>query len=287
MKKILFPTDFSKTANNTFVYVLEMAKAFNSEVIVLHVYDLPAISYEGNPMYASGAFEAVEWDNFENLKDQVPYYRKIAKEHHFDTLKMSYILEKGDLITVIKSIHKKEKIDLIVMGTNGASGLIDTFFGSNTGSVISNVSATLLCVPANAKFSPIQNIAFTTRFRNKDHKALQQVVDFAGRINAKIKCLYVKTPDSEGNNDKVEKWRTDFKDAPIQFFIIPDEDVEVTVSDFIVSQEIDILAMLTYKRSFFEELFNQSFAKKLSYKIETPLLVFHENKKKITNIINK
>lgn len=280
MKKILFPTDFSETANNAFVYVLELAKAFNSEIIVLHVYELPAISYEGNPIYASENFDAVELNNFENLKDQISYFRKIAEEHHFDTLKMSHILEEGDLINVIKSIYKKEKIDLIIMGTNGASGLIDTFLGSNTGSVISNIPVTLLCVPSKAKFTPIQKIAFTTRFRKKDHKALQQVVDFAGKINAEIKCLYVQTSDSDVKNAIVEKWRADFKTAPIHFFIIPDDDVETTISDFMVSQEIDILTMLTYKRGFFEELFNHSFAKKLSYQIEIPLLVFHETKNK-------
>ena len=49
MKKILFPTDFSETANNAFVYVLEMAKTFKAEVLVLHVYNLPIVTYEGYP----------------------------------------------------------------------------------------------------------------------------------------------------------------------------------------------------------------------------------------------
>ncbi len=275
MKKILFPTDFSETANNAFVYVLEMAKVFKSEVIVLHVYELPAISYEGNPIYALEAFDSVGMNNSESLNKQIAYLRKIAQELHFDTLKMSHVIRQGNLIKVIKSIYKKDKIDLIVMGTNGASGFIDTFLGSNTGSVLSDVPASLLCVPAKAKFNPIQKIAFTTRFRKKDYKALQQVVAFAGEINAEIKCLYVQTPDSDVKNEVVEKWKADFKNAPIYFFIIPDDDVKATISDFIVSQEIDVLAMLTYKRSFFEELFNQSFVKKLSYQIETPLLVFH------------
>ena len=43
MKKLLFPTDFSETANNAFVYALKMAKSIDAEVIVLHVYDLPTV----------------------------------------------------------------------------------------------------------------------------------------------------------------------------------------------------------------------------------------------------
>lgn len=277
MKKILFPTDFSETANNAFVYVLEMAKAFKAEVLVLHVFHLPIVTYEAYPVYVADVLETMELNTFENFKDQIPYLKKIAEEHHFDSAKMNYILEQGDLVSVVKKIAKKEQVDLIVMGTHGASGLKETFLGSNTGSVLSNVPITLLCVPRGAKFNSIQKIAFTTRYRSKDYKALQKVVDFANRINAKVKCLHVRTAESDVQESVVEKWRKDFEHDPVSFFTIPDNDIETTVFDFITSQEIDVLAMLTYKRSFFQELFRESFAKKMTYHTEIPLLVLHEN----------
>lgn len=276
MKKILFPTDFSETANNAFVYVLEMAKTFKAEVLVLHVYNLPIVTYEGYPAYVAEVLDSVELNTFENFKDQIPYLKKIAEEHHFDSAKMSYILEQGDLVSIVKKIAKKEHVDLIVMGTHGASGLKETFLGSNTGSVLSNVPVTLLCVPDKAKFNPIQKIVFTTRFKTKDYTALQQVIDFAKGSNAKVKCLYVRTADSDADESVIEKWRKDFENDSVAFFTIPDNDVETTVFDFITGQEIDILAMLTYKRSFFQELFRESFTKKMSYHTEIPLLVLHE-----------
>ena len=276
MKKILFPTDFSETANNAFVYVLEMAKAFKAEVLVLHVFHLPIVTYEAYPAYVADVLDNMELNTFENFKDQIPYLKKIAEEHHFDSAKMNYILEQGDLVSVVKKIAKKEQVDLIVMGTHGASGLKETFLGSNTGSVLSNVPITLLCVPDNAKFNSIQKIAFTTRFRNKDYTALKQVVDFANGINAKVKCLYVRTADSDVEESVIERWRTNFEKESVSFFTVPDNDVETTVFDFITGQEIDILAMLTYKRSFFQELFRESFTKRMSYHTEIPLLVLHE-----------
>ncbi|PWA06251.1 universal stress protein [Flavobacterium psychrotolerans] len=276
MEKILFPTDFSETANNAFVYVLEMAKVFKAEVIVLHVYELPPVSYEGYPIYVSEVFESVELDKFENFKDQIPYLRKIAEEHHFDTLKMSHVLEQGDLVSVVKAIAKKNKVDFIIMGTNGASGLKETFMGSNTGSVIADVPITLLSVPFQAKFKQIKKIAFTTRYRAKDHKALQQVVEFANKVNAQVKCLHVRTADSDVKEVQIDKWRHDFKNDPVEFFVIPDNDIEGTIFEFLDDLDIDILAMLTYKRSFLQELFRHSFTKKFSYHSEIPLLVFHE-----------
>lgn len=276
MQKILFPTDFSETANNAFVYVLEMAKTFDAEVIVLHVYDLPPISYEGYPIYVAEVYDSIELDKFENFKDQVPYLRKIAEEHHFDNVKMRHVLEQGDLVSTIKALVKKENVTLIVMGTTGASGMKETFLGSNTGSVIANVPVTLLSIPEKASFNKIKKIAFTTRFRTKDHHALRQAVDFANKVNAKVDCLYVRTSSSDVKESQIQKWRDDFKADPVAFFVIPDNNVEDTIFEFLDNQEIDILAMLTYKRTFFQELFGRSFTKKLSYHSEIPLLVFHE-----------
>lgn len=276
MKKILFPTDFSKTANNAFVYALEIAKFLEAELIVLHVYDLPTISYEGYPSYVAEVYESIELNNFENFKDHIPFLRKIAEEHELSSIKMSHVLEQGDLIPVINQLVKKEKINLIVMGTSGATGWNETFFGSNAGNVIEKVPIVSLTVPIKAKYDSIRKIAFTTRFRNKDKIALKQVIEFAKQVNATVKCLYVRTPDSDVRDSVIEKWRVEFKEEPIEFFIIPHDDVKETIYDFLRDQDIDMLAMLTYKRNFVEGLFDQSLAKKLSYSSEIPILALHE-----------
>ena len=276
MKKILFPTDFSKTANNAFVYALEMAKFHNAELIVLHVYDFPPVAYEGYPSYVTEVYETIELSNFENFKDEVPVLRKIAEEHQLGSIQMSHVLEQGDLIQVIKSLVKKEKIDLIVMGTNGAIGLKETFLGSNAGSVIEKVPILSLTVPHKAKFDTIKKIGFTTLFSSRDRIALKQVLEFAKQVNAKVKCLYVRTFDSEVKESKIQKWRQDFKDEPVEFFVIPSEDIKGTIADFLKEKDIDVLAMLSYKHKFLEGLFKKSLIKKMAYDSEVPILALHE-----------
>ena len=276
MKKILFPTDFSKTANNAFIYALKMAKYIEAELIVLHVYELPIVSYEGYSSYISEVYETIELSKFENFKDYIPELRKIAEENQLEDVKMSHVMEEGDLIFTIKKLVKKEKISLIIMGTKGASGLKEVFVGTNAGALIKKVPITTLIVPAKAKFEPIKTIGFTTRFRSKDRTALKQVLDFAKMMNAKVKCLYVKTFDSEVKESRINKWRDDFKKDPVKFFVIPNEDIKQTIFDFMTSQNIDMMAMLTYKRHFLEGLFDQSLTKKLSYHSEIPLFALHE-----------
>lgn len=277
MKKILFPTDFSETAENAFVYALNMAKSLEAELIVLHVYDIAIVSYEAYSPITLDVYESIELGNFENFKDYIPKLREIAKAHHLENVRMSHVLEEGDLVTAMNKLIKEENVNLIVMGTNGSSGLQEIFLGSNTGSVIANVQSTLLCVPKEAKYRKIEKIGFTTRYRDKDRKALKKVIKIAGKLKSTVKCLYVKTTDSDVTDVQINEWREEFKIEPLNFFVTSNDHLEEEVFEFVASQEIDVLAMLTYKRSFFESLFNKSFAKKLSYHSEIPLLVLHED----------
>lgn len=276
MKKILFPTDFSKTANNAFVYALEMAKFIKAELIVLHVYDLPPVSYEGYPTYVADVYESIELSNFENFKDQVPLLRKIAEEHNLDSIPMSHVLEQGDLIGVMKRLVKDEKIDLIVMGTSGATGLKELFLGSNAGTVIEKIPILSLTVPNKAKFDKIKKIGLTTRYSRKDKIALKQVLDFARQVDAKVKCLFVRTFDSNLKQSLIDKWKHDFKNEPVEFFIIPSEDVKGTIEDFLVQKDIDILAMLSYKHNFFENILGKSLIKTFAFESDVPILALHE-----------
>ena len=91
-----------------------------------------------------------------------------------------------------------------------------------------------------------------------------------------MKCLTVKTSNSKLTYESIEKWQSDFKKEAVEFFVIPNDNIKKTINDFLVQQEIDILAMLTHKRNLIEELFTQSLTQKLSFQSKTPILVLHE-----------
>jgi nucleotide-binding universal stress UspA family protein len=88
--------------------------------------------------------------------------------------------------------------------------------------------------------------------------------------------LYVNTKESDNTEATFDNWKDHFKNEPVNFFILPSDEVKETILEFITSQEIDILAMLTYKRSFFESLFSSSFTEKISYISDIPILALHE-----------
>jgi len=277
MKKILVPLDFSETSDNAFVYALELAKLFKAELVLLHTFDLPIVDSQSMPINYATIYDAIELTNFEHFRDKMPMLRTMAEARNAAHVVMSHILMDGDLVFNIKKVVKQENVDFVVMGTRGANGWIDSFIGTNTAAVISDVSVPVLSVPVEAKFTKIETIGFTTRFREKDIEALQKVLALAKKLHAKVKCLYVKTPSSDVAEETIKRWESHFEDeSHLQFYIIPNEHVKTSIEDFLVNQEIDLLAMLTYKRNFFVELFTTTTTQKLSQHLKTPVLALHE-----------
>jgi nucleotide-binding universal stress UspA family protein len=210
------------------------------------------------------------------FKDKIPKLHAIAEKLNLDHIKMSHRLMDGNLLFNIKKAIEEENIDFIVMGTNGATGWEAFFLGSNTGNVLSAVDVPVLSVPLESKFKKIETIGFTTRYRNKDKKALMEVLKIAKKTHAKVKCLYVKTMDSDVSDATIKEWEEEFAGEPILFSIIPTDDVQDTILDFVLFKDIDVLAMLTYKRNFFVELFKPSLTQKFSNRLNIPILAMHE-----------
>lgn len=277
MKRILFPTDFSEASKNAFVYALKLADAIKAEVFTLHAYELPQLNVGRLPNTIKEVYDNIELENFDDFKGQIPILRDIAEKYHLGHVKLTNILKHGDIIWTIKNVVKEEKIDYVVMGTKGASGLKETFLGSITGSVITEVDTVVIGVPEQSEFIGINNIVFTTRFREKDLKAIRKLLPLADLFGAKIHCLYIKTKKSDVNPVVIEDWKFLLKDENVIFHTVESDHIKDTILNFIESYNIDMLAMLNYKRGFFEELFKQSLTQKLSYHVQIPLLALHEN----------
>lgn len=276
MKKILFPTDFSEVADNAFVHALELAKKVQAEIVLLHAFEFPVIDTQNHPENYISLYDSLELSQLDCFKEQMTRLHAIADERHLNSIKLSNRLMYGDLIGCIKTAIKEEQIDLVVMGTSGATGWKEVFIGTNTGELVISTEVPVLSVPVVAKFDKIETIGFTTRYRDKDKVALLQVLGIAKQMKAVVKCLYVSTRNSDVAVSTLTAWEKEFVNEPIQFFVIPSDHIALTIADFIRSQSIDMLAMTTYKRSFFSDLFTTHFTERMTFHSNTPILVLHE-----------
>jgi nucleotide-binding universal stress UspA family protein len=274
MKKILFPTDFSETADRAFVYALNLAKKIGASISTLHVWQPVAMADSYSSLPYDQIYEMLDLANFENFKDEIPHLRKLASKHGLEDVEVNHILESGLTESTIIEVANKEAVDLIVMGTQGASGLKEIFVGSVTGEVMENAHCPVVGVPFKGSFgASIQDIVFTVSFEEEEAQALKKVLDFANVFGSQVHCLHVDVSHTHDLTQGMNAWKERFADNKnIQFEVIDGTSVVNSVLSYVEKNDIDMVAMLTHKRSFFQELFTLSYTKKLAYHAHKPLL---------------
>ena len=277
MKKILFPTDFSETANNAFLYALNLAKSIDAQVYVLHVYELPMITGSLSAGLIQNVYETVELGSFDNFKDNIPQLRQIADDNGLNEIPIKFILEEGNFLYILREIIGEESVDFVVMGTDGNSGIEKMLFGSNTINAITSMKVPILSVPHGMSFKGFKNIGFTTVFDQKDKDALKYLIEIANRHHAKIHCMHV-SKDGKFNQQAMKDWQDQFAGDPIVFEVYNDADPVNAVLDFIKEKQIDLLTVVSRNKGFFDKIFSPGFTKKIANKNITPLFVFHEQK---------
>lgn len=272
MKKILFPTDFSRASLNAFVYALHLAKKINAQIITLHVYEFPVGTPNDNFDFLLENYNIGKWGVFENFKSEVPKLRKIAEKEHLDKVDISHVLERGNVVDEIIHTAAKEKVDLIVLGTKGATGLKEIFLGTIAEKVIKRSKHTVIAVPSNYKFKPIKKILFLTEYEKMEMTLLKKVVDFANVLGASINVLEVSKHDERPFEDFKNKWRDHFNHIDITFSYINTNATEEMILEFINYQKINMAAMAIHHKNLFEKLFLVSISKKMAFHSTVPIL---------------
>ena len=275
-KKILFPTDFSDASKNAFIYALQLAESIKAEVITIHVYQLPQANYINISEYLHEIYDVTELSNFENYKDEVPSLRRIAEQNNLGHIKISHALILGNLVPEIKKITENEKIDFVVMGTKGATGLKETFFGTVATKVMNDVKALVLIIPEHCRYQPIKKMLFLTQYKSEDTAAFKTVLSLSAIFQAPVDCLRVAHLKDESQHDCRADWKVVMEDNEVVFHSIEGDDVEGIILNFIALHKINLIAMHVYHRNFFEKLFEISLAKKLAFHINVPILGIHE-----------
>jgi nucleotide-binding universal stress UspA family protein len=271
MKDILLPTDFSDNANNALEYILPIAQKAGAEITLFNVAHMPP----GNTTMHRNIRDILKKDSEQallQLKNKIdPAYKDVE---------IHTISRYGNLIVQINTIARAaNNMDLIVMGTQGASGIKELFFGSNTADVIEQVRACpVLAVPNKATYTGIKKIVFATNYSGNNVPALKELLSFSEFFNASIHMLHIRKTDKM--NPVAEQFKkrieTELPQSAITFHEIQNEDILDGLDQFIASENIDMMAMVARKKGFFETYTSRSLVKKAACNTTIPLLTFHD-----------
>ncbi|WP_196891812.1 universal stress protein [Aureivirga marina] len=281
MKKILFPTDFSKIAENAFIYALRLANKINGEIILLHVYEQPDLRGSSLRVTVKEIFEERKKEEKEAFDKAILKLNKIAKEDGKEHIPVKKLLVEGITVPTIKRVANGEKADFVVMGTKGATGLRELFLGSNTTGVMDVIDIPILSIPEDARLlDKIQKIVFTTNFKEEDTLALEEVVQFADAFNAEIHCLHFNVDEVDYEvHEMYNNWKNNYfsKNENIHFSTIETNDIEEALEKYCEDEDVDIIAMLSYKRSLIEKIFSKSISKQMMNHLDIPIFTIPDS----------
>lgn len=272
-KSILIPTDFSENAKSALAYAL---KLYANETCTFYFLNSYAFSSTRSSSLMTSNFIGTFRDN--SKRDLTKLKAEMDKENTNTNHTFGMISSADEVPYAIADSIKKHDIDMVIMGTKGATGVDKFFFGSNTVKTVQNIKGSpVLVVPNNKDFESPKQMAFPTDFnRPYDSKTLKTLQDFAALHNAHLNVLHINVEKSlsTAQNENLGKLKEYLIENDHSFHWKPNYDTKYEViHDFIKEKNIDILAMFNYKHSIIENMTKEPIIKNIGYRSTIPFLI--------------
>lgn len=276
MKKILVPVDFSEFSQNALEVAAQIAKKFDADLILLHML---------------GLSEAILTKNEAQEFMEAQYYMKLAKKRFNDFLKHPFlkgvkvfeIVQNYKDFYEINNIVKEKDIDLVVMGSHGASGLSGLFVGSNTEKVVRNCSAPVLVIKKRRKDFEIKKAVFASDFGVEHKQVFIKAMKFFRLLNVEVHKVYINRPNQYFKS-------TEEINAQIALFmsvahhgeasdkenvkILNDYSIEEGIYNYAETINADIIALPTQGRKGLAHFFKGSVGEDIANRADLPVITF-------------
>ena len=281
MKTILIATDFSANAAHSAEYGYQLAKQFKASVILCNAFAIPVEMPQAN-MVAWPVYEPDEI--IKSCADDLKKLKEILEKSDFDGYHppVTCLNVAGALQDAINDVVNHNDIELIVMGTHGASGLSGLILGNHSRGMIGNTSRPLLLIPPTTKVHPAKKIAFATDLENiaNDLDAIYKLINYAKLLNAELLLHYVAEPKyhtaglKKQLSETVEELSDRANYSLMDYRLVKSATVESGLKWLGEHEEIDMLAMVHRPHNFLEAMINGSHTQKIAARITIPLLIF-------------
>ncbi|GIM53135.1 universal stress protein [Capnocytophaga cynodegmi] len=269
MKKILVTTDFSEKSIASLKVAIELAKRQKAEVFLLHALELPfrLATQEHSSIPEAMYFLNLSKQRFDSIK------KELGGE-----IEIKDLIETAPLADAVEDVVKKYGIDLVFMGSNGASGTKELFIGSNAEKVIRTASVPVLVIKNPEEKLNIKHIMFACDFTKRFLKPFEKAVKFAELFNAKIDLVFVNTPYQFLTTSEIRERMNEFlesQNSSVEEFethVYNDIRIETGILNYVAENDIDLICMFPSGRKGIAHFFNGSISSDLVNHATKPVL---------------
>lgn len=272
MKRILVPTDFSQHAEYALKVASQIAQKNNGEIFLIHMLELPT---SGNDAIST-SHEIPELMLFKKAAEAK--LDELMEAPYLKDIKISKIMQFEMAFTGILKSAETHNVDLIVMGSHGASGFQEMFIGSNAEKVVRNSEIPVLIIKKDDTTFAIDHFVFASDFSDEIKKPFEKVVQFANEFNAHLHLVTINTPNNFKSTRVAQKimdeFVTNFKIHKFSTHIYNDINVEKGILHFAKEVNADLIGMSTHGRKGISHFFNESISEDLVNHAKRPVVTF-------------
>ncbi len=280
MLKILLPTDFSNNSFDAITYALLLLKNFKCEFTLLYTYMPPIYHAEyliGSPgqIGLGDAIKEKATSNIDELQKRLE--DQIKNENH----SFRSITALNSLPNQVTETVEIQAIDLIVMGTKGATSAQEILFGTNTVHVIKKAKCPVIAIPPNFNYETPKEILFPTDYEvDFTTKRLEILLKIAQKHISSIEVLHA-TYGYELSEKQLKNKKTlneILGNIAHGFHEQSNQEVIQAINNFQLKHKMNLMVMVRNKHTFVERLFIDSVIKKIGFNIKIPFMVIPHSK---------
>ncbi|WP_158976627.1 universal stress protein [Cellulophaga sp. L1A9] len=277
-KRILIPTDFSKNALNATRYALDLYAKLNCDFYFLHVFNLEGYTTDDLtlPEPGSEAYDTTKEkseESFRKLLDILKLHADNPKHTYHTISSLNFLSE------AMKSVIAAKDINLVVMGTQGATSTKGVIFGSNTVKAMEKITVCpVLAVPEDVRFMSLKEIVFPTDFKtNYKRKELNYLIEIVKMHGASVCVLHISKEDELSKIQQENKMllKDIFSTIACSFHTLSDISIAKGITTFMESRDSDMIAFINRRHFFFSSIFSKPLVKEIGYDARTPILALH------------
>jgi nucleotide-binding universal stress UspA family protein len=283
MKKILLPTDFSDASLNAIAYAVQLFKNEDCTFYVLNTYAPVALytatAYGSDPGLNMDIGEIFKKTSEKKVQQVIDTTSAAHKDdlHHYKGISSFNMLN----VEVDELIDDLD-LDLVVMGTNGASGLKEVFIGSQTMQVIKDARVPVIGVPAGYAFKQPTDILFSNDYKTGTFKeGLSLLEQLCEKYTSSLVFLEAYD-DGKLTEKQVENKTTidnHFHKYAQHIQSLKGMETIDAMQAFQSKHPIDLLVLVHNKTNFFENLLFTPVVQKIAHHAAVPFLILPPYKK--------
>ncbi|WP_299800233.1 universal stress protein [uncultured Maribacter sp.] len=276
MKKILITTDFSDNAWNAIFTALKIYTEVDCHFYLLHAYEPTPLNLMGSKSQQrlGVIYDSLSKNSVDELEEVLSYLKINHKnpKHQFTTLS-----KPGNLEDSVQAVLDENDIDILIMGTQGATGAKEVFLGSNTVKVLNLITSTpILVVPTGFNFQSLKTLFFATDFSAPYKKNLfDSIIQLTKIWNASIEVVHIAIEFNLNDHQEAHKevLKERLSGFDIKFKNIPFEiNTSKSIDTYTEDKDDSFLAILRHQHTFWEKVIGEAVVKKIAFHSKIPVL---------------